>query len=156
MDFPWDFLYTKTAHYAVIIGNSNMDSYEDKLSILSELIAFAKVDHDLKVSEYDFLLNVAQLMGLKKAVLDNLIDHEGTVKPLKTPLERIVQFHRLLLLMNVDEEQHDKEITSLYNIGLWMGLPHAAITQVLQLMPQYPNKVIPPKLLLQIFRAHYN
>ena len=71
-------------------------------------------------------------------------------------MELIVQFHRLLLLMNVDNEQHKKEIEKLHNIGLWMGLPPSAITQVLEVMHQYPNKVVPTDVLLRIFRAHYN
>ena len=58
--------------------------------------------------------------------------------------------------MNVDQEQHRLEIKNLYNIGLRMGLPPSAIDQVLEVMHQYPDKVVPPDVLLNIFRAHYN
>ena len=42
-----------------------MNSYQEKLSILSELIAFARVDYKMKDDEYDFLLSVANLMEVK-------------------------------------------------------------------------------------------
>lgn len=133
-----------------------MNSYQNKLSVLSELIAFARVDYKLKEDEYDFLLSVANLMEVKKSSLDELLKTTTEISVPKTQLDRIVQFHRLLLLMNIDNEQHKKEVEQLHNIGLWMGLPPSAITQVLEVMHQYPDKVIPPQILLNIFRAHYN
>jgi uncharacterized tellurite resistance protein B-like protein len=133
-----------------------VNSYQEKLSILSELIAFARVDYTLKEDEYDFLLNVANLMQVKKTSLDELLKNTIEISTPKSQLDRIVQFHRLLLLMNIDNEQHKKEIEKLHNIGLWMGLPPAAITQILEVMHQYPNKAIPPNVLLDIFRAYNN
>lgn len=133
-----------------------MNSYQDKLSILSELIAFARVDYRLKEDEYDFLLSVANLMKVKKTSLDALLKNTIEISTPKTQLDRIVQFHRLLLLMNIDNEQHKKEVEKLHNIGLWMGLPPSAIAQVLEVMHHYPNMAVPPKILLNIFRAHYN
>jgi hypothetical protein len=58
--------------------------------------------------------------------------------------------------MNVDHHQTFKEIDKLHNIGLRMGLPPSAIDQVLALMHQYPDKIIPPQTLIGIFKAHYN
>ena len=133
-----------------------MNTYQDKLSMLSELIAFARVDYSLKEEEYDFLLSIAHLMDVKKATLDDLLQNKAIVKKPINQTERIVQFHRLLLLMNIDNEQHQKEIEKLHNIGLWMGLPPAAISQVLEVMHQYPDKAIPAQVLLNIFSAHYN
>ena len=74
----------------------------------------------------------------------------------RSEAERIVQFHRLLLLMNVDQEQHEKEINTLHNLGLKMGLPPAGIAQVLKVMDTYPDKIVPPQVLIDIFKAHYN
>lgn len=133
-----------------------MSTYEEKLSILSEMIAFARVDHTLKQSEYEFLLKVAHNLGVDQATFEGLLKQKSPKVPLKTQAERIVQFHRLLLLMNVDQEQHKKEINTLYNIGLKMGLPPVAIGQVLEVMHKYPDNVVPPEVLIDIFKAHYN
>ncbi|MEX0289030.1 MAG: TerB family tellurite resistance protein [Flavobacteriaceae bacterium] len=133
-----------------------MSSYEEKLSILSEMIAFARADHAIKDSEYDFLLGVAGHLGVDKETFDKLLDTKVEKIMPKTQAERILQFHRLVLLMNVDQEQHQLEIGKLHNLGLGMGLPPSAIEQVLMVMHKYPNKVVPPDVLINIFKAHYN
>ncbi|MCW5515975.1 TerB family tellurite resistance protein [Muriicola sp. Z0-33] len=133
-----------------------MNSLKEKLSILSEMIAFARTDHEIKDAEYDFLLGVAALLGVDKAAFDTLLDTKVEKIMPKTQAERILQFHRLVLLMNVDQEQHQLEIGKLHNVGLGMGLPPSAIEQVLTVMHRYPNKVVPPDVLINIFKAHYN
>ncbi len=133
-----------------------MSTYQERLSILSEMIAFARVDNSLKESEYKFLVGVSENLGVDKAVFEDLLQHKAEKKVLKNQTDRIVQFHRLLLLMNIDEKQTKAEITKLHNLGLKMGLPPSAIGQVLEVMHQYPNKLVPTKILLNIFRAHYN
>lgn len=133
-----------------------MGTHEEKLSILSEMIAFARIDHSLKQSEYGFLLKVARSLGVGKEVFDGLLKQKSPKVRLKTQAERIVQFHRLILLMNIDQEQHRKEINTLYNIGLKMGLPPAAISQVLEVMHRYPDNIVPPDVLINIFKAYYN
>ncbi|MGI9550505.1 MAG: TerB family tellurite resistance protein [Aurantibacter sp.] len=133
-----------------------MSSYEEKLSILSEMIAFAKIDKTVKEPEYSFLLSIATQLGVDRETFDSLFEKNIEHIIPKSQAERILQFHRLVLLMNVDQEQHEVEVSRLHNIGLGMGLPPSAIEQVLTIMHQYPNKIVPPNVLIDIFKAHYN
>lgn len=133
-----------------------MSTYEEKLSILSEMISLARVDQEVKNSEFDFLWGVAEQLGVDREDFETLFDSPVRNIIPKTLLDRILQFHRLVLLMNVDRGQTFKEIDKLHNIGLRMGLPPSAIDQVLALMHQYPDKIIPPQTLIGIFKAHYN
>lgn len=133
-----------------------MSTYQEKLSILSEMIAFARVDKTIKQSEYNFLISVSENLGVAKSTLDALLLQKAEKKVLRSQVDRIVQFHRLLLLMNIDKKQTKTEITKLQNMGLKMGLPPSAIGQVLEIMHQYPNKVVPAEILINIFKAHYN
>lgn len=133
-----------------------MSTYEEKLSILSEMIAFARVDEKLKQSEYTFLLGVASNLGVEKGVFEGLLLEKAEKKVLKNQTDRIVQFHRLMLLMNIDQEQHRLEIQRLHDIGLSMGLPPSAVSKVLEVMHHYPDKIVPPEVLLKIFTAHHN
>ncbi len=133
-----------------------MSTYEEKLGILSQMISFARVDDSIKESEYDFIFNVAQNLGVTKKAFDRLLgESKETIIPKKLG-ERIVQFHRLLLLMNIDQKQHLSEIKRLHEIGLKMGLSPSAIEEVLIEMHNYPNMAIPPRKLIEIFRNHYN
>ncbi len=133
-----------------------MSTLEEKLSILSEMIAFARVDNTVKTEEYNFLLNVANQLGVDKQTFDSLFDKTAMPVFLKSEAERILQFHRLVLLMNIDSSDTSLEVALLHNIGLGMGLPPSAIEQVLTIMHKYPDKIIPPEILINIFKIHYN
>jgi hypothetical protein len=133
-----------------------MSTYQEKLSILSEMISFARVDNIIKDEEYIFLRSVAQQLDVDEETFDSLFDRKVEHVIPKSDAERILQFHRLVLLMNVDNKQDLIEISRIHNIGLGMGLPPSAIEQVLSIMHKYPNKIVPPKVLINIFKAHYN
>ncbi len=133
-----------------------MSSHKEKLSILSEMIAFAKVDDEVKEPEYSFLLGVASHLEVDRESFDALFETKAEHIVPKTQAERILQFHRLVLLMNVDEVQKDIEVARLHKIGLDMGLRPTAIDRVLTVMHEYPNKVVPPNVLIDIFKTHYN
>ena len=132
----------------------------EKLSLLSEMIAFAKCDKDIKEIEYNFLLGVAKQLDISREDFEYLIEHPVSYTHLKSHSERIVQFHRLVLLMNIEqeygEENNSAGVIKLYNFGLRMGLSHESITKVLYLMESFPNKIVPPDVLIDIFKTQYN
>lgn len=134
----------------------------EKLSLLSEMIAFAKYDKDIINIEYNFLLGVAKQLEVSRDDFEYLIDHPVNYMHLKSHSERIVQFHRLVLLMNIEQEYNDNGdinssgVVKLYNFGLRMGLSHESITKVLYLMDSFPNKIVPSDVLIDIFKTHYN
>tara|TARA_B110001450_G_scaffold141514_1_gene132518 strand:+ start:844 stop:1242 length:399 start_codon:yes stop_codon:yes gene_type:complete len=131
-------------------------STEEKLSALSQLIAFARTGTVIKNVEYDFLILIANQIGVDKNTFDKLLKHPVPHLNLKSESERIVQFHRLLLLMNVDKVIETKELENIHLLGIKMGLNLQAIEQTLKVMHQYENNNIPPKILLNIFKTYYN
>jgi uncharacterized tellurite resistance protein B-like protein len=133
-----------------------MNTYKEKLSILSQMISFARSDAKIKESEYAFLLGVSRRLGVEREDFDALFQEAAENVIPKSQAERILQFHRLLLLMNVDQERHPEEIRRLHDIGLGMGLRPSAIQQVLAVMHRYPDKIVPPEVLIGIFKKHYN
>lgn len=128
----------------------------EKHQILSDMIRLALADNKLDQTEYDFISAVAVRLGVPQEVVEQLIENpiEGGV--LKTELERISQFHRLVLLMNVDQETHSAEIDALHNYGLKIGIRPEAIEQVFTEMNDYENKMIPSERLVEIFSRFYN
>ena len=128
----------------------------EKLSLLSEMIAFARINNNLRAIEHKFLLGVAKQLEITREDYDYLLDNPVTHINLKSHSERIVQFHRLILLMNLDREIADKDLVRLHNFGLRMGLGHEAINRVLDLMESFPDKIVPPDFLIDIFKTQYN
>jgi len=133
-----------------------MYSKEEKLSLLSEMVQFAKADNHIKEEEYNFILAVASQLGVSKEEIDILVKEKAGKKHLQPESQRILQFHRLVLLMNVDQETSQLEIQKIKEMGLQMGLRSEAIDNVLKIMHEYPNKVIPPQKLISIFKRFYN
>jgi len=128
----------------------------EKLSLLSEMIAFAHTEDNLRSLEYQFLFSISKQLEVSKEDFDYLFDHPINYMHLKSHSERIVQFHRLVLLMNLDYTITNKELAKLHNFGLRMGLGHEAINRVLDLMESFPNKIVPPDFLIDIFKVQYN
>ncbi|MFD2550295.1 TerB family tellurite resistance protein [Bizionia sediminis] len=126
------------------------------MSLLSEMIAFAKHDNHIKSVEYNFLLAVSRQLEISREDFDYLIEHPVNYIHLKTHSERIVQFHRLILLMNINGTPSAKVKVKLYNYGLRMGLNFESINKVLFLMENFPNRLVPTGVLIDIFKLQYN
>ena len=128
----------------------------EKHQIISDMISLAKADQVLHEREYEFILVVAERLGMNKSEVDALLQQPLEGQVFKTELQRITQFHRLLLLMNVDMETHFVEIDAIRNYGLRLGIRPEAIEQILNEMGQYENKMMPSDRLVEIFKRFYN
>ena len=130
--------------------------HQKNKSLLSDLIVIAKADDKVTEVEHDFLDRLAERMGVSKEEVDILLVDPLPSQPLFSEMERITHFHKLVLMMNVDRETHDKEILVLRSFGLKMGIRPGAIDQILQTMDQYEDKIIPAQELIKIFQTYYN
>ena len=120
------------------------------------MIALAKADNVLHEREYEFILAVAERLGLSKTEVDHLLESPLALNVPKTELQRITQFHRLVLLMNVDQETHFVEVDAIRNYGLRLGIRSEAIEQILGEMGDHENKLMPADRLVEIFKRFYN
>lgn len=125
-------------------------------SMIADLIKLAKSDGDLREAEFQFLLKLAEQLGVSVDEFRDLFEKYIAFHPPKLEWDRIVQFMRLVLLMNVDGTFTVKELDNLRNIGIRMGLQPEATNEVLRRMQDYDNNLVPPDVLLEIFRAHHN
>ena len=128
----------------------------EQKSLISDLILIAKADDKITHGEYDFIQRVAERMGITLKEVDDLFHDPLPTKTSFTELERITHFHKMVLLMNVDGETHEKEVTLLRDFGLKLGIRPGAVEQVLVAMERYEHKIIPSQELLQIFNTYYN
>lgn len=129
---------------------------KEKLSMLTELIKLARCDHKVREQEYQFLQTIARSLHVSQEEFDSLFENYIEFTPPESEFERILQFHRLVLLMNVDGETSDSELDFIRDIGIRIGLSTNATNRVLDEMNNYPNQVIPPEKLIEIFKAQYN
>lgn len=133
-----------------------MHTKEEKISLLSDMIAFAIVDGELHEREYMFLSIVAVELGISNDELKQLFHEEHRSEIIKSEFERIQQFYRLALLMHCDGVLHEREEIKIHEIGINMGLNPFAIKRVLKAMEKSPTKMIHPDFLLEVFQEQYN
>lgn len=133
-----------------------MHTHEEKLGLLSDLIAIAQADHHISDEEYNFIMALAKRFEIDKETVHNLFHNPIPSKPITTEIGRITHFHKLILMMNVDMKTKDSEVIALRNFGLRLGIRMEVIDQVIQRMDKYENKLIPTEELVKIFQAYYN
>ena len=133
-----------------------MNTKADKVSLLSDMIAFAIVDGELHEREYLFLSLIAVELGISKDELKQLFHEEHRSEIIKSEFERIQQFYRMALLMHCDGVLHAREHIKIHEIGVNMGLNPFAIKRVLKAMEASPNKMISAQFLLEVFQEQLN
>lgn len=129
---------------------------KEKLSLLTELIKLAGCDKQIREKEYDFIMLIAERLGVDKTTCDKLFAEYIEFTPPKPEFDRILQFHRLVLLMNIDKKINNKELNFVKNLGIRMGLNPMATDKVLIEMHRYPGKLVPSDRLIQIFKEQHN
>lgn len=133
-----------------------MNTYEQKLSLLTELIEFAKVDGELHERELDFLALVAQELNIEKPVFIDLFRQQSDIRVIKSEAQRIHQFYRLALLMHVDGKLHQNENIGIRQLGINMGLSPGAMNRVLDLMKASPTGMIDAEVIVSTFKEQQN
>ncbi len=79
-----------------------MNTSQEKISLLQEMIAFALVDGELHDREDDFLELIANELEIDKTTFFDLFKNRGTIVVIKDEFNRICKFYRLALLMHSD------------------------------------------------------
>lgn len=133
-----------------------MNSYEEKLRLLAEMVSFAVVDGKLHNRELQFLTLVADELQIKPEDFKQLFHQELKSSVTKSEFKRIQQFYRLALLMHCDGVLHEREKNAIHEIGINMGLNPFAMKRVLKAMELSKTGIISPDYLLEVFQEQLN
>jgi len=133
-----------------------MDSYQEKISLLQEMIAFALIDGELHDREYDFLEIIAHELEIDKETFLKLFQNSSKTLVIKDEFNRICQFYRLALLMHCDGVLHEREQIKINEIGINMRLNPYAMKRILHLMKTSPESMVSAEVLLAVFSEQHN
>ena len=129
---------------------------KEKLSVLTALIKIALADKEVKEEEYVLMLGMAKLLGVDKESFDKLFNEKLEFVAPSSEFERIVQFHRLLLVAYADKQLSANERTELKKFGLIMALRPEALDRVFDELVNYPHGQIPAQRMISIFQTYHN
>jgi len=133
-----------------------MNTFEEKMGLLSEMIAFATVDGKLHHREYEFLVVVAKELNIAETVFIDLFHQELPQKVIQSEFERYHQFYRLALLMHIDGVLHPKEEIAIHQIVINMGLNLTVTTRILKMMKMNKTPIINEAVLIEVFKEQHN
>jgi methylphosphotriester-DNA--protein-cysteine methyltransferase len=128
----------------------------EKLSLLADLVKLAKSDKEFREEEQRFIYAIAMQMGVTPDEFTRIFNENIEFTPPKLEVDRILQFQRLILVMSVDGFADKKEQQFVKKLGVKMGLNPLAIQTVLSEMHNYPNNMLPPERLIEIFKSFHN
>ena len=132
------------------------NQHQEKLSLLQDLIALSKADNNVSFMETQFISSIALGLGVSSDELKKIIESPIKYNPQDREIDRIIQFYRLLLLMSVDTDHHEKEVEFCKNLGLKMGLNPIAINEVIKRILASEKGMLPPQELISIFQTYHN
>jgi hypothetical protein len=133
-----------------------MDTRDQKISLLSQMIEFALVDGKLHDKEYDFLFLLSQELAIEKPAFLDLFRKRDAFIPIKEEFHRILHFYKLSLIMYCDKIVDKAENVAIHQIGIQMGLNPVAMDRVLGMMKKAPNHIVAPEVVLCAFQEQHN
>lgn len=133
-----------------------LQTYQEKLALLVEMINFSVVDGVLHDKEYQFLKLVAQQLHIKDEDFLALFQEELKPVPIRSEFQRIQHLYRLALLMFSDGVMHEKQLISLKQLGINMGLNPAATHKMILQMQTAEHHMLGSDVLMGLFRAQHN
>jgi Tellurite resistance protein TerB len=133
-----------------------MIGLEEKIRLLSEMIAFALVDGELHIEEINFLTDVAESLEISKNEYLDLFSREYEPVMVKDPFTRIVHFYQLALLMHCDNRLHINEKIAINEIGIRSGLSLDAMHVVLEMVAKSTSKNLPIDDLVSVYQLQHN
>jgi hypothetical protein len=108
-----------------------MDSQKQKISHLRALYHLACADKVLTDVEGEYIKNVAERLGIPLEELSKLDPYEPTLELPNREYKNYILFHRLALIVMIDNALSERERQYCFNLGIKMGLHPNAVGEII-------------------------
>jgi len=108
-----------------------MDSHQQKISHLRALYHLACADKVLTDAEGEYIKNVAERLGIPLEELSKLDPYEPTLELPNREYKNYILFHRLALIVMIDNTLSERERQYCFNLGIKMGLHPNAVGEII-------------------------
>ena len=125
---------------------------------LLDLYKIALADGIIKQNEYHFILDIAVKIGLTKDEALDIINGEINFKLQKPQSynDRMQHLFQMLFLMKIDGEINPKEIELILNIALHLGLNLIMTKELVKVISNYKQNLVPQNEMIRIVKMHLN
>ena len=132
-----------------------MYTHEQKVSHLKALYHLACADKDFSNVEAIYIKNVAERLGVKLEELRNF--NPASEPPLDLPdteFKIYSLFHRLAIIIMVDESINETEKRYCFNLGIKMGLHPNALHEIIEHVIAHGSMGASPEKIMGIFKKY--
>jgi hypothetical protein len=120
------------------------------------LYHLACADNVLTEEEIVYIKNVAERLGVGIHELSNFDSSEPELDLPKHEFKIYGLFHRLAIIIMVDNEIHEKERQYCFNLGIRMGLHPNAIMEIIDFVVKHGSMKTTPEEVMGIFKKYMN
>lgn len=131
-----------------------MDNHQQKISHLKALYHLACADEILTEAEAVFIKNVAEHLGIPLAQLAELSPDEPTLELPDREYKNYVLFHRLALIVMIDNSLNEREREYCFNLGIKMGLHPNAVGEIIDYVGSQGTIDAKPAEIMGIFKKY--
>lgn len=125
---------------------------------LLDLYKIALADGKIEPNEYQLLFDISQSLGLNENDVLDVINGESNFdleKP-STFQDRMQHLFQMLFLMKIDGEINTKEISTIKSIALHLGLDILMTNELVDIISQYKNGLVPQEKMIEEVKRHMN
>lgn len=133
-----------------------MDNHQQKISHLKVLYHLACSDEILTEVEAVFIRNVAMYLGVSDDELSNFDTTEPTLELPDREYKTYALFHRLAIVVMIDNELNEKERQYCFNLGVKMGLHPNAVGEIIDYVSSKGTFDALPAEVMGIFKKYLN
>ncbi len=133
-----------------------LDTYNQKLSHIYELIRLSRIDSEINDIEKAFIKKVAEQLGVN---LDDLSQYDKQKHRMDLPDAEhkvIPLFHRLVLLMTLQADLIETRKSLCFDLGVKMGLHPQAVMEIISIAENEGVWDLDPKRITYIFNKFSN
>jgi DnaJ-domain-containing protein 1 len=131
-----------------------VDTYEQKISHLKALYHLACADNVFSKAEAIFIRNVAERLGIDPRELETFDAREPDLDLPDTEFKTQVLFHRLAIIIMIDNEVTEREKQYCTNLGIRMGLHPNAISEIIEIISIRGTMNVMPNEIIGIFKKY--
>lgn len=134
-----------------------MDNHQQKISHLEALYHLAAADGILSKVEGIYIKNVAERLGVS---LDDLMNFDPKIEPTLELPDREYKiyalFHRLAIIIMIDNVIDEREKHYCFTMGIKMGLHPNAVGEIIDHVVARGSMNVTPAEVMDIFRKYLN
>jgi hypothetical protein len=133
-----------------------LDSHHQKISHLKSLYHLACADKELAKVETTYIRIVAEHLGIDPKELENFDGSEPDLELPDKEYKLYSLFHRLAIIIMLDNTVNERERHYCFNLGIKMGLHPNAIKEIIDYVSVYGAMTSMPADVLKIFKKYLN